>query len=86
VTFGDGFVIESCTFNGAHPCVKFVVNKGVEGVFIKTSNVVGVAHCPLPGVKVYVLVPMVFVLIVAGFHDPEMELVLVAGKLGGAMF
>jgi hypothetical protein len=44
------------------------------------------AHCPAPGVKVYVVVPTVAVLIVAGLHVPVIPFVEVAGKPGAALF
>ena len=45
-----------------------------------------VPHCPAAGVKVYVVVPGVAVLIVAGLHVPVIPLVEVMGKVGGAEF
>jgi len=44
------------------------------------------AHCPADGVKVYVVVAGVLVLIVAGLHVPVIPLVEVIGKVGGAEF
>ena len=44
------------------------------------------AHCPAPGVKVYVVVPTVAVLIVAGLHVPVIPFVEVVGKVGAAAF
>ena len=44
------------------------------------------AHCPADGVKVYVAVPAVLVLIVAGLHVPVIPLVEVMGSVGGAEF
>ena len=44
------------------------------------------AHCPADGVKVYVVVPAVEVLIVAGLHVPVIPFVEVMGKVGGAEF
>jgi hypothetical protein len=41
------------------------------------------AHCPGAGVKVYVFVPVVVVLMVDGFHVPLIPLMEVAGKTGG---
>jgi len=53
-----------------------------------TLTVTGVAdtHCPAFGVKVLVFVPVVAVLIVAGFHDPVMPFDDVVGKTGAAEF
>ena len=45
-----------------------------------------VPHCPVAGVKVYVVVPTVAVLIVAGFHVPVMLLLEEVGKTGGVLF
>ncbi len=44
-----------------------------------------VAHWPADGVKVYVVVPVLAVLMVAGFHVPVMagELAELAGNAGG---
>ena len=44
------------------------------------------AHCPEPGVKVYVVVPVEAVLIVEGLQVPGTPLVEVAGKAGGVLF
>ena len=44
------------------------------------------AHCPAEGVKVYVDVPTVEVLIKAGLHVPEMPLFEVRGNAGGVEF
>ena len=49
-------------------------------------NVAVVAHCPADGVKVYVVVPGVLVLIVAGLHVPEIPFVDVTGRVGGEEF
>lgn len=51
-----------------------------------TSIVVVEAHCPVFGVKVKVNVPGVDVLIVAGFHVPEIPLVDVVGNTGAVLF
>ena len=45
-----------------------------------------VAHWPADGVKVYVTVPGVAVLIAAGLHVPVMPFVEVAGRAGGTEF
>jgi hypothetical protein len=45
-----------------------------------------VAHDPAAGVKVYVVVPAVAVLMVAGFQVPVILLFDVAGKAGGVEF
>lgn len=45
-----------------------------------------VAHWFADGVNVYVVVPAVLVLIVAGLHVPEMPFVDVTGRVGGAEF
>ena len=45
--------------------------------------VVVVAHCPAEGVKVYTVDPAETVLIVEGFHVPEMPFSEVAGKVPG---
>ena len=43
-------------------------------------------HCPALGVNVYVVVPTVAVLIVAGLHVPVILLTDVAGRAGAALF
>jgi len=48
--------------------------------------VVVIPHCPAFGVKVYVVVPMDDVLIVAGLHVPVMPLFDVFGSDGAALF
>jgi hypothetical protein len=45
-----------------------------------------VAHCPADGVNIYVVVPAVDVLIVAGFHVPVTPLLDVVGNAGAAEF
>ena len=61
-------------------------NVGVScGSIVMLSDAV-VAHCPAPGVNVYVVVPAVDVLIVAGFHVPVMPLFDVVGNAGAAEF
>ena len=59
---------------------------GITGAVITTSIVVTLPHCPAFGVKVYVVVPTVVVLIVAGFHVPVMPLLDVVGKVGAVAF
>jgi hypothetical protein len=49
------------------------------------SIVTGVAH-PADGVKVYVVIPTVDVLIVEGLHEPLMLFKDVAGNAGAALF
>ena len=63
-------------------------NVGVIPGLIVIFIVCGVAHCPGAGVKVYVLVPVLFVLMVAGNQVPVMgvELVELAGRLAGVSF
>jgi hypothetical protein len=62
------------------------VNVGVTCGLMVTLKVVAVAHCPADGVNVYVVVPAVAVLIVAGFHVPLMPLLDVVGNVGAAAF
>src|SRR4030095_5866057 len=62
------------------------VNAGVICVVITTSIVAVAAHWPAVGVKVYVVVPNVAVLIVAGLQVPVMPLVDVAGNAGAVLF
>jgi hypothetical protein len=62
------------------------VNVGVICGLIVTVKVAVVAHCPAAGVKVYVVVPGVVVLIVAGLHVPLMPLFDVAGSVGAVAF
>ena len=62
------------------------MNVGVTCGSIVTLNVAVVAHCPAAGVNVYVVVPAVAVLIVAGFHVPVMPLVDVVGNAGALEF
>jgi hypothetical protein len=49
-------------------------------------NVAVVAHSLAEGVNVYVIVPAVAVLIVAGLHVPVMPLLDVVGNAGGVEF
>lgn len=53
------------------------VNAGVSWLTITVIVVVD-AHCPVFGVKVYVVVAM---LLIAGFHVPEMPLLEVSGSV-----
>ena len=62
------------------------VNVGVTSAFITIDIVAVVAHCPDAGVKVYVVVPGVDVLIVAGLHVPVILFVEVVGRAGGVEF
>ena len=55
-------------------------------MMIITDIVMVLPHCPAVGVKVYVLVPAVAVLIVAGLHVPVIPLVDVAGRAGAVLF
>ena len=59
---------------------------GVIELVISISIVAVPAHCPVLGVKVYVVMPTVLVLIVLGFHVPVIEglLMELEGKLGAA--
>jgi len=58
------------------------VNTGIICASIVTSNVVTVAHCPIAGVNVYVVVPVTDVLITAGLQVPEIPLVDINGSTG----
>ena len=62
------------------------VNAGVICGLIVIGNVAMMAHCPADGVKVYVVVPGVAVLIVAGLQVPVMPLVEVVGSAGAVLF
>ena len=62
------------------------MNVGVTCALIVTLNVAVVAHCPANGVKVYVVVPAVAVLIVAGLHVPVIPLLDNAGNAGALEF
>jgi uncharacterized membrane protein len=64
------------------------VKVGVISVVMTISMVTALAHWPASGVKVYVLVPAVKVLIAAGFHVPVTAglLVELAGNAGGVEF
>jgi hypothetical protein len=63
-------------------CVKV----GVGAVVITIAIVAVVPHCPAAGVKVYVVVPILAVLIVDGFHVPVMLFVEVVGRAGAVEF
>ena len=55
--------------------------------FVITISIVAVeAHCPAAGVKVYVVVPVTAVFIVAGLHVPVMLLFEVSGSPGAVPF
>jgi hypothetical protein len=64
------------------------VKVGVISVVMTISMVTALAHCPGAGVKVYVVVPFVAVLMVAGLQVPVTAglLVELAGKAGGVEF
>ena len=62
------------------------VNAGVICGSIVMINVAGIAHCPADGVKVYVVVVAIAVLIIAGLHVPVIPFVEVVGKAGAALF
>ena len=62
------------------------LNDGVICGFTTTVRVVVVAHCPADGVNVYVVVPAVAVLIVAGLQVPGMPLLDVVGNAGAVLF
>jgi hypothetical protein len=62
------------------------VNDGATCVVIVISIVVVAPHCPAAGVKVYVDIPTIDVLIVEGFQVPVNPLFDVVGKAGGALF
>jgi hypothetical protein len=62
------------------------VKIGVISVVTSISIVTSAAHWPASGVKVYVVVPTVVVLITAGLHVPAMSLFEVAGKVGAVVF
>ena len=62
------------------------VNVGVICGFITTVSIAVMAHWPAAGVNVYVVVPAVAVLIVAGLHVPGIPLFDVAGRAGAVLF
>ena len=61
------------------------VNVGVTWLVITIFIVTGIAQ-PAAGVKVYVVVPAVDVLIVDGFHVPLTPLLEVPGNVGAVLF
>jgi hypothetical protein len=63
-------------------CKKVGVKDEVTVMFI----VMATAHCPEFGVNVYVELPTIPVLIVAGFHEPVMALFELPGREGAAEF
>ena len=62
------------------------MNVGVTLLETTILIVVVVPHCPVAGVKVYVVVPVVVVLIVDGFQVPVMLLLEVVGRVGAVLF
>src|SRR3954447_10728872 len=62
------------------------VNVGVICVATVIFSANPIPHCPAFGVKVYSVVPTVFVLMVAGFHVPMIPLVDVNGNAVGMEF
>ena len=62
------------------------LNVGATGVVITISIVVTAPHCPVFGVKVYVVDPVADVLITAGFHVPIIPLFDVVGNAGAVAF
>ena len=62
------------------------MNVGVTAAVICTAIVVVVAHWPAVGVNVYVVVPTLVVLIVAGAQVPVILLVEVVGRPGAVVF
>ena len=62
------------------------LNVGVTCGSIVMLSVVVVAHWPADGVNVYVVVPAVAVLIVAGFQVPVIPLFDVVGSVGAVLF
>jgi hypothetical protein len=62
------------------------VNVGTVCASTVMLSVVVVAHCPLSGVNVYVVVPVVEVLITAGFHVPVIPLLDVVANAGAPEF
>ena len=61
-------------------------NVGITGAAIVIFIVAILAHCPAVWVKVYVVVPTVEVLIVAGLHVPVIPLGEVVGRAGAIEF
>jgi hypothetical protein len=62
------------------------VNVGVISGLTVMVSVAFIAHCPASGVKVYVVVPAVAVLMVAGLHVPVIPLLDVVGRTGAVLF
>ena len=62
------------------------VNAGVTRVVMVMFIVVALPHWPAFGVNVYVVVPSVEVLMVAGLQVPVMPLLEVAGNVGAVAF
>ena len=62
------------------------VNVGVAPLVTSIDMVAVVPHCPLAGVKVYVVVPTVDVLMVAGLQVPVILLFDVVGNAGAVAF
>ena len=62
------------------------VNVGVIVVAMVIFKANPIPHWPAFGVNVYIVVPAVEVLIIAGFHVPVMPLVEVNGNAGGIEF
>ena len=62
------------------------VNTGAICDETTISIVVIAPHCPAFGVNVYVVVPVVEVLITAGFHVPVIPLLDVVGNVGAVSF
>ena len=63
-----------------------VANVGVSRVVMVIFIVVALPHWPALGVNVYVVVPSVEVLMVAGLQVPVMPLLEVAGNAGAVAF
>ena len=61
-------------------------NVGVTCGSTVMLSVAVIAHCPADGVNVYVVVPAVAVLMVAGLHVPVTPLLDVAGSVGAILF
>jgi hypothetical protein len=62
------------------------VKVGVISVVTSISIVISAAHWPAAGVKVYVVVPTVVVLITAGLQVPVIPLVELPGRAGAVEF
>ena len=62
------------------------MNVGVTLLETTMLIVAVVPHCPVAGVKVYVVVPTVAVLIVAGLQVPVMLLLELVGSAGAVLF